>query len=243
MNYSFRVNIKHFILTIAILFGTASVGNATILGFGQIGGSNTSIEGIAPAYGSNAAVDANGLVVSNGATPNVSLTWGNDWDVHTSDHFAEIENHTIGGGDWDNEGPDERIGQLDADNQIIVFAADAGYAVVINSFDFGNTEEALDSSVWDLAITDDSDLTVVWSQQVTLDNAGVDVMTIAPNFTGVGSGSYTLSFDGVSGGDGDGSPRNGRHAIDNLSFNQVPEPASLLMFGCSALLALALRRR
>lgn len=211
------------------MLALAGTSQATILGFGQIGGSNATIP---VNYGSNATVDTNGLVVSNGATPNITLTWdvdgennsggGNGWDVHTSDFFAEIENQTVGGGDWDNEGPDERVAQLDFDYHSIGFAADPGIAVVINSFDFGNTEETMDSSTWDLSITDSLDQ-VVWSEQVTLTNPDSDVITVTPNFTGAVGESYTLILAGVN------DPRNGRHAIDNLSFNQVPEPTACVL--------------
>ncbi|WP_425400260.1 PEP-CTERM sorting domain-containing protein [Aeoliella sp.] len=240
--------IRHitFLGVAGAVLAMANLSHATILGFGQIGGSNTTIP---KDFGSNAAADANGLVVSNGATPNIALTWdidgqdnngdanSNGWDIHTSDHFAEIENQTVGGGDWDNEGPDERIAQLDFDYHSIGFAADPGYALVLNSFDFGNTEETVDSSTWDLSLTDSSDA-VVWSQQVTLTNPDSDVMTITPNFTGELGESYTLILAGV------GDPLNGRHAIDNLSFNQaVPEPSTLSLVAIGALMGLGVCRR
>ncbi len=230
---------RHFVMIAACLAMLAATraSHATILGFGQLGGSNTTVP---IDYGSNATVDSNGLVVSNGATPNITLTWdidgqdgggsGNGWDIHTSDFFAEIENQTVGGGDWDNEGPDERVGQLDFDYHSIGFAADPGYALVLNSFDFGNTEETSDSSTWDLSLTDSSD-NVVWSQQVSLTNPDSDVITVTPNFTGALGESYTLVLDGVS------DPLNGRHAIDNLSFNQVPEPATVVLSGLGILVA------
>ncbi|TWT99478.1 hypothetical protein Pla108_04170 [Botrimarina colliarenosi] len=226
--------------TLAACIGTlvtAGVSQATILGFGQIGGSNATIP---VNYGSNATVDTNGLVVSNGSTPNITVTWdvdgqensgsGNAWDIHTSNFFAEIENQTIGGGDWDNEGPDERIAQLDFDYHSIGFAADPGYALVLNSFDFGNTEETMDSSTWDLSITDSLDQ-VVWSEQVVLTNPDDDVITVAPNFTGNAGESYTLIFAGVN------DPLNGRHAMDNLSFNQIriPEPSTFALLGVAGL--------
>ena len=119
----------------------AGVCQATIVGFGQLGGNNTTVPA---ALGSNAVADGNGYVVSNGTTPNVALTWDSDWDIHTSNFFAPLEGQTVGGGDWDNQGNIPRIGQLDFGTHTIVFAADAGYAVVLNSFDFHQLGPGID---------------------------------------------------------------------------------------------------
>lgn len=213
----------------------ASASQATTIGFGQLGGSNTAIPGN---LGSNAVADGNGYVVSNGATPNVALTWDDQWDIHTSGHFGKTEDLTVGGGDWDNEGGIPRIAQLDQHSHTIGFAAEPGYAVVLNSFDLGNTAETSDTSVWDLILTD-SDTNTVWSQQVTLTNPDTDTVTISPGFTGTNGGSYTLAFNQV----GDPLTPQGRHAIDNLSFNQVtvPEPTSLVLV-CLGVVSLVARR-
>ncbi len=216
---------KHRTVFLAAALFMPGISHATIVGFGQLGGSNSPVP---KTLASRATTDGNGFVVSNGTTPNITLTWdidgennngnpnSNGWDIHTSDFFTEVENQTIGGGDWDNEGPDERVGQLDFDYHSIGFSADPGAALVLNSFDFGNTEETIDSSNWDLSLIDSSD-TVVWSQQVTLTNPDSDVLTVTPNFTGELGEDYTLVFDGL------GDPIDGRHAIDNLSFNQIPD--------------------
>ncbi|MFI4861230.1 MAG: PEP-CTERM sorting domain-containing protein, partial [Phycisphaerales bacterium JB063] len=216
-----------------LLLAVAPASHATILGFGQIGGSNTAIQ---TNYGSNATADNFGVVVSNGTTPNITLTWDANWDIHQSGHFAELEDHTVGGGDWDNEGNGPRIAQLDGNLHTLDFAADAGFALVLNSFDFGNTEENITVSTWDLTLTDASS-NVVWSQTVVLDNNATDVVTVTPNFTGALGASYTLTFEGISGGAGDGTPLLGRHGVDNLSFGQtdVPEPGSLALLGLGGL--------
>jgi hypothetical protein len=59
---------------------------------------------------------------------------------------------------------------------------------------------------------------VVWGETVTF--AGGDVRTIMPNFTGVPGESYTLVFHRTESSYGS----DGRHGIDNLSFNQTTTP-------------------
>lgn len=231
---------KRTLLPLALLLGSTSFAHATVLGFGQIGGSNFSIEVSLPTYGSNATADSNGVSVANGTTPNITLTWGNDWDVHTSGQFNTLENLTAGGGNWDNgnsagTGTGAQIGQLDTGNQFITFAADAGYALVLNSFDFGHTAETPGTTVWDVTLTN-SLAAVVWSQSVTFVNGSA--ITLSPNFTGTLGESYTLRFNRTSSTYGS----DGRHGLDNLSFNQVPEPGAAGLLGLAGL-TLLLRRR
>jgi len=222
------------------MIAVASTSQATMLGFGQLGGNNATIP---KTFGSNATADANGLVVSNGATPNISLTWdvngeqnngnlaSNGWDIHTSNFFTPIEGATVGGGAWDNEGNVSRIGQLDFGLHTIGFAADPGFQLVLNSFDFGHTAETAGTTAWDLVLTD-SVATVVWNQSVTFVNGSVSA--IAPNFTGLPGEDYTLTFRRTS----ETYASNGRHAIDNVSFNQVPEPTACALLVLSGLVLL-----
>jgi hypothetical protein len=226
-----------------ILLALAGVSHATVVGFGQLGGSNSTV----PAnLASNATADGNGFVVTNGATPNIALTWDSDWDIHTSSRFDPLENTTVGGGDWDNEGNIARIGQLDfglvngTENHphTIAFAAAPGHAVVLNSFDFAHTDETAGTTNWDLTLTDSSANTV-WSQSVEF--AGGKVSTITPNFTGGFGESYTLTFARTS----ETYSSNGRHGIDNLSFNEVsvPEPTTLGLIGLGVLGLIARARK
>ncbi|WP_309386724.1 GH92 family glycosyl hydrolase [Cerasicoccus frondis] len=213
---------KHssLLLAFGVLAGAASIGHATIIGFGQLGGSNTSIPSN---LASNATADGSGYVVTNGVTPNITLLWDGQWDIHTSSWFNNLENKTVGGGDWDNEGGSPRVGQLDIDFHTITFEADAGYAVVLNSFDFVHTQESSGTTVWNLMLTN-SKGSVVWSETLNMNNASTStsVVTVEPEFTGELGESYTLTFDLTSQTYGS----NGRHAIDNLSFNQYPDPAA-----------------
>jgi hypothetical protein len=226
---------RRLVLAAGVVLSACSIGNATIIGFGQLGGNNTTV----PAgLGSNAVADGNGYVVSNGATPNVALTWDANWDIHTSNFFAPIENQTVGGGDWDNQGAIPRIGQLDAGNHTLGFAAAPGYAVVLNSFDFGHTAETAGTTNWDVTLTD-AGANVVWNQSVQFANG--QVVTLSPNFTGDPGASYTLTFNRTAETYGS----NGRHGLDNLSFNEVaiPEPSTMALAGLGLLSLFAQRRR
>lgn len=227
--------LKYSVIATGMLCGTAS--HATVIGFGQLGGSNTTIPGD---LASNATADGNGFVVTNGATPNIALTWDSDWDIHTSGFFSDIEDFSVGGGDWDNEGDIPRIAQLDFGNHTIAFSADPGFALSLNSFDFGHQPETAGVTEWDLSLTD-SGSNVVWSQSVTLDNAdpSTGITTVTPNFTGDLGESYTLTFDRTSETYGS----NGRHALDNLSFNQIPEPSSVSLLGLTGISLLVRRRK
>jgi len=203
----------------------SGVCHATVVGFGQLGGSNATVP---KNLASRATADGNGFVVTNGTTPNIVLTWdangernngnlaSNGWDIHTSNQFAVLENTTVGGGAWDNEGNTQRIGQLDFGLHTIGFAADAGAQFVLNSFDFGHTAETAGTTQWDLTLTDSAS-NVAWSQSVTFTNGMTQ--TIAPNFTGLMGEDYLLTFNRTSSTYGS----DGRHGIDNLSFNQIPD--------------------
>jgi len=186
---------------------------ATIVGFGQLGGNNTTVPAT---LASRATAAGNGFVVSNGATPNIALTWDANWDIHTSTFFQPLENFTVGGDAWDNEGNTQRIGQLDIGTHTLAFAVDAGAQLVLNSFDFGHTAETAGTTMWNLTLTD-SAANVAWSQSVTFANGATE--KISPNFTGVAGEDYTLTFARTSETYGS----NGRHGIDNLSFNQLPD--------------------
>jgi len=219
----------------AILVASSAVSHATIVGFGNLGGSNTTV----PAnLASNATADGNGFVVSNGATPNIGVTWDPNWDIHTSNFFSQVENITVGGGDWDNEGNVPRVGQLDLGTHTIAFTVDAGFALVLNSFDFGHTGETAGTTSWTLSLTDSS-LHEVWQTTVNFTNG--QAQTIAPAFTGLNGEDYVLTFTRTA----SSYNSDGRHAIDNLNFTQtaVPEPSAACLMGLAGLALVARRRK
>ena len=227
------MKVNHSIIALGILFGLAPVGSATVIGFGQLGGSNTTV----PAgLGSNAIADGNGFVVTNGITPNITLNWDVNWDIHTSNFFAPLESQTVGGGAWDNEGSVPRVGQLDVGTHSVGFSVGAGFALALNSFDFAHTAETAGTTEWNLTLTNSS-TAIVW--QMSLQFVNGSAVTVSPNFIGALGESYTLNFIRTS----ETYASNGRHAIDNLSFNQVPEPGFAGLVGIAGLGLLSRRRR
>lgn len=236
------MNFKSLTLALGTLVGSTVIGNSTIVGFGNLGGSNTTVpSGLA----SNATANGNGFVVSNGTTPNIAVTWDANWDIHTSTRFTGLEDLTVGGGAWDNEGSVPRIGQLDFGTHTVTLAVDTGFALVLNSFDFGHTAETTGTTTWDFILRNSSNV-IVWSSigQVfnnTGTGANVGILsTLAPNFTGTDGEDYVLTFNRTA----ETYSSNGRHGIDNFSFNQiaVPEPGAASLLGLMGT-ALLFRRR
>lgn len=220
------------------LLAAASTSNATIVGFGQLGGNNTQVP---VSLASNAVADAAGYTVSNGTTPGIALAWDINWDVHTSAFFNPAEAQTAVNAAWDNgdatgAATGARVGQLDTGTHTIGIIAAPGAAVVLNSFDFAHTAETAGTTAWTLSLTDAAS-TVVWTQNVAFTNG--QTVTVTPNFTGALGASYTLTFSRTA----SSYVSDGRHAIDNFSFNQtaVPEPTTLSLLGLGTVALL--RRR
>ncbi|MGV3531658.1 MAG: PEP-CTERM sorting domain-containing protein, partial [Chthoniobacteraceae bacterium] len=77
---------------------------------------------------------------------------------------------------------------------------------------------------------------IVWEELVSF--TGGQTWPITPNFTGQLGEDYTLAFNRVS----ETYNSNGRHGIDNLSFNQVPEPSTAGLLGLAAVGLLSRRQ-
>ena len=243
-----KINLKsHFLVhgISGILLGLSGSAGATIIGFGGSQGSNASIDAN-NALWSRATTDVEGLTVLNGGTPNVAVEFDSLWDYHNAVHFAVVENHTIGGADYDSFGTDPDIAQ--ADGRDITFRVDPGFAFVLNSFDFGlSSETATQGNTWTISLSDSMSNTV-WSETIELSNVATqgagDVRTLTPGFTGAFGETYRLHFnlDEELGGTNFGG---GRNALDNLSFNQVsvPEPSSAVLLALTGLVTVVRRRK
>ena len=211
----------------AIFLGAPGAVSATIIGFGGTQGSNASIDASNDLW-SYATVDVEGLTVANGATPNIAIAFDDGWDYHNIVHFTIVEEKTLDLEAYDTIGTDPDIAQLDGRD--ISFVVDPGFALVLNSFDFGlSSETATQGNTWTISLTDSAGETV-WSETVVFSNVATsgagDVTTVRPNFTGLEGEDYLLHFnldeelDGTTFG-------GGRNAIDNLSFNQIAVAAAI----------------
>ena len=212
---------KSSALTIAILTGVtnlmalATSANATIVGINGIG--DISNVKLPTTFASNLSSDIGGATVSNGATPDIALTWalsGNGWERHSSDVWNALDPAT--------GTPD--IAQIDYDNSngtdepTITFAAGAGVALQLNSLDIGHASDQSEAAfAWTITITEDGG-PQVFSHTTAAMGPG-DTEAVVFNFTGRPGVDYILEFDGAD--------RTNRGALDNLSFNQVVPAADV----------------
>jgi hypothetical protein len=152
-------------------------------------------------------------------TPNITVAWDSAWDAYNK---------------WPND-PGNGVYQHDRglnDPHTIVFTPDTGYDVVLTS---------LDLNVWTGGGSTSVDWLVVASSGTTLGSgtwttADGTVSNYTIGITGSSSESLALNLVQTS---GDGSYL----AMDNLTFDQVPEPASTGLLGALCLGAMAIRRR
>lgn len=217
---------------LAYLAGNAE---ATTIGFVGAAGVNQDI----PAdYGSNIAADGIGWTVSDGtgATPNISLDWGNStrwtWEFHNAGTFDYIEAlHTSGS--WDAVAPSNGVAQLQSDQPNgrleLGFSVIPGARLVLNSLDIGNATDqgAADGPYgFDITLIRQSDGATVWSHSTPLWDVEPDPPvtprapreeSVAINYTGDLGEDYTLAFTRQ----GIGSGVTFRSGLDNLSFSEI----------------------
>jgi hypothetical protein len=241
----------------ALLLALTGSAQATTVGF--VGAAANNVD-IPVNYASNVVADGAGWTVSDGtgATPDVTLNWGGggaggtgwDWEAHNASSFHFIDALNAGGA-WDAANPPltNAVAQLQ-DRQIgyiqLQFQVTPGVALVLNSFDLGNATDQIPAEGpygFDIDLIKDSDASVVWSHSTPLwDVEAVPRIareeSIAVGYTGDLGESYTLRFIRTGGGSGVIY----RSGLDNLSFGQVPEPASLALLSLGVV-ALASRRR
>lgn len=209
-------------------FGTAGlVANhatgETLITFGSFTSDNTPISSL-PGYGDNVSANSSDYTVSPGltgviGTPDITIDWVGQWDTYTA---------------WDGRG---EVAQSDFNGgpASIVFNPSSSIAVRLESFDLdewaGGGRGDISWSV--VGATSGTLASGNWS----MNNMGGRSL-LSPNVTGLLGESLTLSLTLNS-----GEPS--YFALDNLTFDQVPEPSTLALgaLGAVALGAAAMRRR
>ena len=207
---------------------TLQSANATTqITFGGFTGDNVNISTLA-GYGSNVSANSADYTVSLGATgvtgtPNIGLTWGSGYQTYTA---------------WD--AVRGNVGQLDYTSPpgtdiSLTFTPAPGSGVLINSFVLDEWTGGGSMNVnWNVSDGTGTLASGVWTRST----GGRDTIS-----TGLGVGNITpgqavtLRFTLNSGA---GSYL----ALDNLTFDQVPEPSALALGALGlGLGALAMRRR
>ncbi|HKS37014.1 MAG TPA: PEP-CTERM sorting domain-containing protein [Verrucomicrobiae bacterium] len=207
-----------------------SANATTQITFGSFAGDNVDISTIA-GYGDNVSANSADYTVSAGAagitgTPDIGLTWGAGYQTYTA---------------WDGRG---NVGQLDFNNGVVAgsstnisltFTPTAGMGVLINSFQLD--EYALGETMiinWDIF----DNIGTLASGNWTRSTGGRDTILTGLNAGNIRPGeAVTLRFSATS-----GLPS--YVALDNLTFDQVPEPSTVALGALGlGLGALAMRRR
>lgn len=193
---------------------TMDAGGSARLNGGSFG---SNIPAVAPDGNFSTAAGAIGTV----GTPDIALAWGgnNFWDQYNN---------------WDGRGTVIQAETYDNTQTLTLsFTPTISTAVVLNRVDFDEWSGGGNLSItWSVVGASSGTLASgVWTRStggrdnMDLNSTGVlgEVLTLSlTNTDGVGSGSY--------------------FAIDNLTFDQVPEPSGI-MIGALGLGAAAMRRR
>ncbi len=208
------------------LVGLAAIQAAqatTEITFGGFDEDNADISTMA-GYGSNVTLGDDDFTVSldslgNTGTPDITLTWGVGYQSYTA---------------WDGRG---NVAQADftfADDIDLVFTPTPEFGVQVDSFFLDEFVGGGDMNIsWSLF---DSQGTLASGNWLKSDPGGRDQILTGLTANDVRSGeAVTLRLNLVS-----GAPS--YVALDNLTFQQVPEPSTIAL-GLLGLGALALRRR
>ena len=221
-----RSSFKAVGLGVAGLAAAQGVQATTEITFEGFTGDNVDISTL-PGYGSNVSASNSDYAVSLGATgvlgtPDITLTWGVGYQTYTA---------------WDGRG---NVAQTDFNfgNPItLTLTPSASTGVLITSFNLDEWDGGGVMSVsWDISDTSGSLASGTWNKD---DPGGRDTVVTGLTLGDVNVGApVTLSFNLNSG-------LVSYIALDNLIFDQVPEPSTLALalLGGVGLGAAAMRRR
>ena len=205
------------------MLGSNAIAETTIT-FGGFTANNESIAGM-PAYGDNVEANSADYAIRAGVTgvfgtPDIVLEWFGQWETYT---------------DWDGRG---NVAQSDFNGgtlMSILFQPTATAGVRLGSFEL---DEWAGGGQGDIAwsVTGPQSGTLASGNWTMGNNGGRSLLS--PNVSGALGENLTLNLQLVS-----GAPS--YFALDNLTFDQVPEPSTLALgaLGAAALGAAAMRRR
>ncbi len=209
-------------MAMALFAGTA---NATILMFDGLSSNNAPIL----TFGDNISVAETGISVSNGATPNIDLTWS-----------------TTGGGEWqfynDGEWSGAQVDGFGVGRTFdLQFTPDAGFGVLVDSFVFDDYVSFATGNKFNWSLFQDSSTGtfIASGTGTTTDGQNLTVNTgMATAYAGTVLLRIEEHPDNVSAAGND-------QAIDDISFTQqaIPEPSSVALLGLGGLGVLLRRRR
>ncbi len=203
----------------------SSVAHATtVITFDGFSSNNADIAAIA-GFGDNVTSSSPSFSVSPGllvtGTPGISLDWLTaGWDTYTG---------------WNGRGSVAQIDFNGIPTISILFTPSAESAVLINAFDLDEWAGGGAGSInWSVS---GSSSGILASGNWSKSNAGGrDTISLPASSAGLLGEPVTLSFTLLSGA-------SSYFALDNLTFDQVPEPSSAMLAGLGLGAAIMRRRR
>jgi len=216
------------IMLVVILLNVVVGVKATIVNFSGVG---ANIQ-IPSDYASNVSADGTAWSVSNGATPNVALTWSAE--AGTAEQRWDFYNDT----EW--PGVVQMNDTREGTKYWITFTPESGYGVILDSFvfdDYAAWEGGSDFS-WKL-YQDSTNGTVLSSGNIT--TADGQNLAVNTGMSSVYAGTIVFEIfnnDTTSGEEGSGE------ALDDITFRQeaIPEPAVVSFIFVIGLGLIATRR-
>jgi hypothetical protein len=225
---------RAFLAVLIVGFACLGLGanaQGTILTFGGAG--QTSNLAIPSTFGDFAAADGPGLTVSNGATPNVDLTWttavpsaSSRWEFYNDAEWkaAQINGETANSPFY------------------LLFAPSPGFGVIVDSFVYDNYVSWQGGANFSWALLQDN---TAGSVIVSGSNIAVADGQNLPISTGMASAYYGTVVLRLNVHNDPDTVGTSDAAIDDISFQQVPEPGAIALasIGVSMVLGFSMVKR